>query len=151
MEFRKIKYNNDKVEIKYTIETDQHRLSSLDKPRPEFIEAMQKLVKPLVKICEFEEDYGDTIDIISVSLSYTSGIMGATITGLKSLKSSNAPLVINTPHLPTEDYSGNNPNAPTLPIEAINRIEELIIEAELYLQGKRSQMSILDDIEISTN
>ncbi|MFA7326289.1 MAG: hypothetical protein WC121_06460 [Candidatus Kapaibacterium sp.] len=151
MELRKIKYNSDKVEIKYDIDNDSYRLSSYDKPRPEFIEAMQKLVEPLVEICEFQEGYGDTIDIISVSISHSKGIMGATITGLKKLDTSYAPLVINTPHLPTEDYSGNNPNAPILPDIAVKRIEGLIEEAELYINGKRSQLSILDDMEVSNN
>lgn len=151
IEFRKIKYNSDKVEIKYDIDNDSYKLSSYDKPRPEFIDALQNLVNPLVKICEFQEGYGDTIEIISVSLSYSKGIMGATITGLKKLNTSYAPLVINSPHLPTEDYSGNNPNAHLLPKEAITRIETLIEEAELYINGKRSQLSILDDMEVSNN
>lgn len=151
LELRRIKYNNDKVEIKYDIDNDSYKLSSYDKPRPEFIDVMQNLVEPLVKICEFQEGYGDTIEIISVSISHSKGIMGATITGLKKLDTSYAPLVINTPHLPTEDYSGNNPNAPLLPEMAITRIEALIEEAEFYINGKRSQLSILDEMEVSNN
>ena len=151
MEFTKIKYNKDKVELKYHIEQDEYKISSFDKPRPEFQQAMQKLVVSVVDICEFPEMYGESIDIISVSLSYSSGIMGATITALKALDTSYAPLVLNTPHLPTQDYSGNNPNAPLLPENAIKAIENLIEEAELYLQGKRSQLSILDEMEVSSN
>lgn len=151
MEFQKIKYNKDKVEIKYKIDKDEYKLTSVEDPAPSFKEALQDLVDPLVDICQFEENYGVSINIISVSISNTDGIMGATITGLKELTTSYAPLVINTPHLPSADYSGSNPDAPLLPVEAINAIERLKIEAEKFIQGRRAQMTILDEMQISEN
>ena len=150
--FKKIKYDGKKVNLDYVIESneDKHWLESIEQPSPEFVAALNKLAGDVIEICELPEMYKTGLKIRGVSLSWTvtgdgEYIMGAVITALKTLSSSNSPLTINTPHLPAEDYSGNNPNAKVLSIGCIKNINNLIECAECYLQGERSQENMFEN------
>jgi phage terminase small subunit len=68
--------------------------------------------------------------------------MGAGVTALVSLKTCNAPLVINTPHLPREPYVEDDEECPVMEAHWAAAIEAVLIEAERYLDGKRAQGSL---------
>lgn len=149
MRFTKIKFDGKRIFLNYetlrdSSEPDKFQFESSEKPSPSFNEALQRLKWHIGDICELETKYIHSIEVRSVSFSYggENDTMGATITGLKTLGTANAPLVINTPHLPTEDYSGNNPAAFTLSVSCIKDIGLLIDEANKYLEGEREQESM---------
>ena len=143
MIIKKVKYDGTKVNIEYAIEKKQVKdvftLESTEKPLPEFRNALNDLKPFFEEICELPAGYSDNIEVRGVSFSYggENDTMGATITGLKPLKTANAPLVINTPHLPSEDYSGNNDMAKTLPSDSIYYLNELQRQAERFIDGER--------------
>lgn len=89
-------------------------------------------------------DQASQVSVKGVTVTWTNEVMGAVITACKSLKSANAPLVLNTPHLPSEAYSGqdSDPN-PTLPGDTVMRIRRVLEQAGLYLDGSRAQGNLL--------
>lgn len=149
--FTKIKWDGSKVRLEYEIvrkdgDQDEFTLQCADQPAPEFIAALAALGQDVLTICELPESDGSRVKVRSVTLTYTNDIIGACITALKSLKTANAPLVLNTPHLPTEDYAGADGTGPTLPRSTADRIDMLVLEAERYLNGARAQASLLTQI-----
>ena len=149
--FTKIKYDGKKVNLYYVVEAneDKHWFESIQQPTPEFVAALDKLVADVIVICELPIIYITGLKIRGVSLSWTIAdgeyIMGAVITALKTLSTSNSPLTINTPHLPAEDYGGNNPNAKVLSADCCDNIKELIESAEGFLLGERSQANMFEN------
>jgi hypothetical protein len=144
MRITKAKYDGSKVRIEYEVERpdgqfDEFTLSSLDGPTAPFIDAFNALAADVVTICELHEDSLDKLKVRGVSFTYTNDIMGACITALKKLKTSNAPLVINTPHLPEESYGEGDATSPTLDTSTIDRLHELALAAERYVNGERAQ------------
>lgn len=143
MTINKVKHDGALTHIEYEDEIngtiEEHVLKSYDKPLPEFIEALQSLAPAIELICELPEGYSNSITIRGVSFSHAGPheTMGASITGLKSLGTSNSPLVINTPHLPSEDYNGNEYNTMLLPGSAVLNLHWLISEAERFVRGER--------------
>jgi hypothetical protein len=86
------------------------------------------------------------LTVRGVTITWTNDIMGACITALKALKGANAPLVLNTPHLPSEPYSeGGSPDF-LLPEETAENIGALLNEAEAYIRGERAQGSLLPEV-----
>lgn len=145
----KIKFDGTRVEIKYTVgrgggEPDEYELKCRDLPHPDFKVAFEALRPFVAEICEMDEDYLEKSEVRGVSISNTNGVMGACITVLKTLKTATSPLVINTPHLPSEPYNEeqNPETAKLLPKECVEAIQDLIDEAGLYVDGKRAQGSL---------
>lgn len=107
---------------------------------------MEALAPSIALICELPDKYAESITVTSVSISHKEGNWGATITGLKTLEKYNSPLVINTPHLPVESYSENNPNDENiLPDETIDLLKVLFKEAEEFIKGKRKQLNLFEN------
>lgn len=153
IQINKIKYSkkDEKTTIEYEKHSskiegafDEHKIISWDDPLDSFLNTLNALKPHVFEICEFEGDEDD-LEIKGVSFSWTQGIMGAVITACKSLTTSNSPLVLNTPHLPSEDYSGSNPEALILSRDAIDDLEALIEEAKKYIKGERKvkQLSLV--------
>jgi len=144
--FLKIKYSKGKVKIEYEIRNkvkdwDQFSLACSNEPKPEFQVALQALSEDVIFMCELPEDYKKRIMVAGVSFSYGSEaeIMGATIISQMSLKLSNVNLNLNTPHKPSEPYSEDGDQAQCLSDDCVTRLEELISEAEDYVNGIRVQ------------
>ena len=108
MNITKVKYAGEKVRIEYTIdradggEADEYTLQSADKPLPSFETALLALTPDVVDICELDTLSAAHITVRGVTFTWKHDIMGACITALKTLTTANAPLVLNTPHLPSE-------------------------------------------------
>jgi hypothetical protein len=113
-------------------------LKSYDKPLPEFIDKLNELAPFVEKICELPEGYCSCAEIRGVSLSHTNDVLGAVITALIPIESANSPVVINTPHLPSEQYSESG-QSPLLSPKCVFAIKGLIYEAERYINGERQK------------
>lgn len=135
------------VKVQYSQERadglkDSFVLESHDKPLPEFERAFVGLPAHVVMICELPAGYaqGMTVTGVSWSTHEESGTRGAVMTAQKKLATANSPLVLNTPHLPYEAYSGQpgDPN-PVLPVPAVRDLERLEKAATAYVKGERAQ------------
>jgi len=62
--------------------------------------------------------------------------MVAVITCLIQLETGNGPMVVNTPHITSLQYS-EGATAPLLPVGCVEIINELIVQAERYIDGER--------------
>lgn len=145
--FTKIKFDGSKVRIEYEVtrgpgDPDAFSVQCADMPAPEFSAALADLAQDVATICELGADSLPTLRVRGVTFTWSSGVMGACITALKTLKSANAPLVLNTPHLPEEAYGGDDAS-PTLDTATCRRLRALMAEAERYLNGDRAQGSLL--------
>lgn len=142
----KVKFDGKKVRIEFSVERkdgqfDESMLASFDEPAREFNEALQALKADVCKICELPTSYGDTMRVSSVSLSYTNDVMGAVITAVRPVLTANSPVVFNTPHLPSVDYSPGG-SGPTLEPSTVERLERLITECHRYILGDRAQQAL---------
>jgi hypothetical protein len=151
MRFLKIKFDGVKVKLEWDVakkdgEPDLFSLTSTDLPAPEFQTALDNLRIHVEEICEQPKGYLASAEIRGVSFSYAGDdeIMGATISCLKTLKTANSTLVINSPHLPSDDYSGNNPNALTLSLDCVVALRNLQDCAENYVNGIRKQQNLFE-------
>lgn len=143
LRFTKIKYDGSKVRLEYEKvrkdgDPDEFVLHSSDKPDPAFDAALQALAVDVVTICELIPSDTERLKVRGVTLTHTNDILGVVVTALKTLNTSNAPMVINTPHLPSESYSDNE-DEPTTPTGMWERLVVLEAEALRYLNGERAQ------------
>lgn len=141
--FTKIKHNKGQTELAWTDErlsgeTVEHKLTATDTPRPEFIEALQSLKVHVLDVCELPKEYGESMTIIGVSISENeSQGRGIVVTAVKKVSGANAPVILNTPHVPEESEHG--PTLSRSALDALNRLEE---EATAYRQGQRAQQDM---------
>ena len=140
-QINKIKYNakTGEVVIEYDLLVSDEvkiTLKSDDRPLPEFIEAFQRLVPYVEQICELPEGFCSEAEVRGVSLSYSHDVMGAVITCLIPLSTANGPMIVNTPHIPAGQYNEGG-HAPVLPIGCVKVLNEMIIQAEGYIDGER--------------
>jgi len=144
-----VKQKGEEIQIQYETkrqvgedeEVTLTTLTSKDKPRPEFDQALHRLIPHVIDICELPKPYKQGMEISGVSYSYGGDdeTMGATITALKTLAATNAPLVLNTPHKPSAPYSEGADKSNCLTGEAVEHLEGVIIEAEKFINGDRAQ------------
>ena len=147
--FHKIKYSKERIIIEYDEEkgvgTNNLTLNSFEAPAPSFKKAFKRLEKWVNEICELNlssKEVSTLISIIGVSFSWTNDIMGAVISAKKHLEGTPAPLILNTPHKPSEPYGKNADEGNVLDNDCIEDLENLQKEAEKYLNGKRAQVKI---------
>jgi len=157
----KVKFGSDNkhefvyedIKDKENEKVDEFDFKSKDKALPEFYNALQGLTEHACRICEFPREYDKNVTVISVKFSYTELkdtkeiVMGATITLRKDLKDSNSPLIVNTPHKPSEFYDGKKDESPQDPAlllsaECVEALKVLQAEAIRYIDGERDQMDL---------
>ena len=116
---------------------DSDSKTSKSPPTDEFKKALQDLKTDLLEICELEDDH--PVEIIGVSFSYPKDVMGVTITGLRTLDTSVAPLILNTPFKTAEPLNegGDTNEAGFLSDVTVKRLKKVIEEAINYLGGAR--------------
>jgi hypothetical protein len=147
MHITKIKTKENTVEIRFKEELGLHAekesvFKCEDEMHPDFTMCFTKLIPVVYEILELPEEWraGDmTVTGVTFSLSESTDVEGAVITGLVKLSTTNSPFCFNTPHLPFGQYSEKG-NSPTMSDVAIRRLERLKLEALEYMNGKRAQM-----------
>jgi len=145
--FNKIRYDNKgRVclvydEILSDDKVNEYSIKCTDVPRDEFKQSLAALKIHVVNICEIPKKQAERLEIRGVSLSWKHGIMGAVITALKTLEHSNAPLILNTPHLPETSYSEEGEMS-CLSSKCLENIRTLMEEARRYLEGDRAQINL---------
>jgi len=155
IEIRKVRVKESRIKLEWNVyigkscEPDEYALNCLEEARPAFYLAMAALAVHVAAICELPEKDAVNITVSGVSFSWTDGIMGATITGLKKLRASTAPLVLNTPHKPESPYSEGADESNLLPADTRTALYELMAEAEAYIRGERkyTQMDMFAEKE----
>lgn len=146
--FTKVKYDGSKVRLEYEKvrkdgDPDEFVLHSADQPAPELEAALQALAIDVVTICELIPSDTERLKVRGVTLTHSHDIPGVVVTALKTLQTSNAPLVLNTPHLPEQSYSGNE-DEPTMPTGMYARLCEIEAQAHRYLRGDRAQGALFE-------
>lgn len=146
----KIKFGNGEVEIHQEsdpndLEKKAGKIISEDEPLSSFIDSLQALSEDVSDICELQEVSGN-ISVRGITLTwnrekYDRGFTGAVITALRELEYSRSPMVINTPWLPSYQYNDDNQN-PQLDIHTIYRINNLLEQTNLYLNGERKNKQL---------
>lgn len=156
--------------------SEKHQMECPDKPMPELLAALQGLEYDALKELEvvrvgdrslyeamdlalnegrseeFRQELSkngasEAIAVVrSVSFSWGCDIMGASICLLIEMRNSDAPLVVNTPHKPTQQYSEGG-QAHLLPEKLANKLEVLHLLIERYIEGERErkQTDLFDD------
>jgi hypothetical protein len=144
MKYRKIKYSNYKVELvsvtrKANGAETEIKYSTPDEPSPEFVKAYEAFKPKALELLELE-GYGAGFKVIGLSINEEEGDgrCGIVVTCAKALKSTNAPLILNTPHL-REPVGPDDRGAGFMPdgwMELIFAIQE---QAQKYDDGERAQ------------
>lgn len=145
MNITKIKWKNGRMHLEYSVERergkdpDEYTMTCAEAPRPAFEDAFSQLASCMAKEAELPTAMIPELKPAGVSISYyDDGRWGVVISGVRALKKSNVPLVLNTPHKPAEGSHG----------ETVSIVEDLIREAEAYIKGDRAQGSLaLGDAE----
>ena len=140
-QINKIKYNSKtgEVIIEYDLlVTDEVKitLKSDDRPLEDFRIQFERLVPFVEQICQLPEGFCSEAEVRGVSLSYSHDVMGAVITCLIPLVTANGPMIVNTPHIPADQYNDGG-QAPVLPSGCVKVLAEMIIQAERYIDGER--------------
>lgn len=144
LRFTKIKFDGQRMRLEYQVtrprggEPDEFVYVCSDKPLPSFSVALQALDVDVCHICEFPSSERVKMSVRGVSLGWTDDNMGACVTALRALMTSDAPLILNTPYLPTKPRV-SDPSGFRLPVATVRRLQALIAEANRYLDGERSR------------
>lgn len=149
MRFKKIKVTSDnKISLQYEVKSgtgslfDEFSFTTSDQAKPSFHEALQALKEDVRELCELPEEYRERIFVKGGSFSYggENEVMGATIIANMSLRESNIPLNLVTPHKASEPYSDGKADPKALLSEdCVGRLRNLVEEAEKFVKGVRAQ------------
>lgn len=145
MPYTKIKHSKGtttltRVEDRSSTDSVEQTLTSHDPPRPEFVTALQALTAWVVRICELPINYADGMTITGVSLTLGE-YGGCVVTALKKVDGANAPVVINTPHVPETPTSENGPALVSSTIQLLSALED---EADKFWRGERAQLDAFE-------
>lgn len=152
MRFSRIKWNGEEVRLLWTTvkktpkgeETIEHRLTSKQPPAEAFEVALLDLAPLALAILELPPEYEHHFRVIGVSINTEEkdGRRGYVLTSLKSLSRTNAPAVLNTPHL-REVYDSNEGGPGFADDELVAAIEGLERAATAYVNGERGTQTAL--------
>jgi len=146
MKIMKVKIR-DSVVISYQKNSDysdittfnSYELISKEKPKKEFVQALNKLNKYIPMIMDLNPDINFAIDITGIKFKYKNKDedIGFVISGKRIVSSSNTPLNINTPLIFRDSEHD-------LPISLFDDIDIIIKHAIGYIQGEREPRSQTD-------
>jgi len=155
MNITKVKYDGNKVEIRWqrmTVgeqnSTVESKLTSDDPPEQEFVDALQTFKKHALNVCELPEDdeWRDKVTVTGISVNHEDDERrGLVVTMQRDLDASNAPLVINMPHLRETLSSDDNPPQNAMPFELTVAIDRMADAAERFVNGHRGQGDLFTD------
>lgn len=157
MRFTKIKANKKRVHLEWMTPAPggggsdyiEHTLESGDPPAPEFVQAMQALAEEVGELLEVESEWAEGLEVIGLSINYEDdGRRGLVVTCLKPLDGTNAPLVLNTPHLREPDADADGP---ALSEGMLRLLAAAGSQAAAYVKGQRAQGTLFpaDDAELT--
>lgn len=139
---KKFKYKDNEVLVEYE-ETKNDGQSNEkvtfqcdDEPLPELKEALAKLSKHIINICELNNDAD--IEVTGVSFTWRNEIMGAVLIGMSKLKKSTGVVNLVTPHRIVEFYSEHGDSGQLMGDEMEKDLQILLEHIENYLAGDRS-------------
>jgi hypothetical protein len=132
-----------RVEDRANEDSVESTLTSHELPRPEFITALNALSAWVVRCCELPIDYADGMTVVGVTLSLGE-YGGCVVTALRKVSGASSPVVINTPHVPSEPTSDGGHS---LPASVQTLLTELEAEADRFWNGQRAQATLFDDIQ----
>jgi len=151
-----VKVNNDKsivVEGKFILEQreeseDQYLSIKIKSNRPAhsaFYESLAKLKPHILQMCEMPKDELNRITCTGASFTRTKkeDIFGAIITGKRRLQASEDQLAVNTPHRTETPYQDGD-KSPLLTQDCIEALQDLIVQAEMYVSGYNEQLNMLN-------
>ena len=154
--FTKIKFDGEKVHLAWTetagpdgVDEVKCELSSNDLPHESFTAALLALKSTVTSLCDLpitwlENDLYPLV-VRSASINYEDGgLRGFVVTSLKYLPRTNAPMVLNTPHMREDDGESQGNCAPS---DMVGLIEDLEREAVRYIKGHRAQGDLFNDDE----
>lgn len=129
---------------------DEYSFCCSEDARPEFHDALKVLAQDVIEMCELPDNYLEKITVKGVSFSWSQDIMGAVIVASMKLDKSHQSLNLNTPHKASEMYNPDTPEdeKQLLSSECYERLEVLLQESELYIQGERAQGTLFP-VEVS--
>ena len=119
---------------------------SKNRPHPDLVNAMQMLCTSAKELLEIDPAWkvgNFSITAISYSWNEDYGVMGAKITAMVGLHSSDAPLMITTPHLPYAQCS-DTAGGKIMPARIVPLLDKVQREAEMYIQGKSAPDNQMD-------
>ena len=154
MKFSKVKYDGKKVELLWTEKQPggtkiEHNLTSGQAPEKRFKDAIDEFVSFVREILELPAEYtmdGFRVTGVSTNEEEGDGRAGCVITSQKKLAATNAPLVINTPHLREPMEGDANQDGPGFFIAGMEEaIEELHTCARRYVDGEREQRDLFEE------
>lgn len=145
MKFTKIKSDGIETQLAWTTKLDgggvvEHVLKSYDPPRPELLHAMRAFVPECLELLELDEAGWSPDDIAVIGFSINEeddGRCGLVVTLKKKLAQTNAPLILNTPHM--REHQGEPQTKGFLPEGMLSRLHKLEREAAAFVKGKRAQ------------
>ena len=150
--FKKIKYSKGKVtlvweQLNKAKEWDSYSMESTEAPSPSFDMVLQGLRRQFLEEVELTMLEPEKFNIGSVSISWVETeevgtVMGAVISALRELETSNSPLVLNSPFKPEKPYTEDGNYDVCLHRQTVEAIKLLFDEAELYLEGDRAQTNL---------
>ena len=166
LRFLKIKYDGEEMTLKYERmnhqgQWDEYSLKSRLEPHKDFINVMDRLADVQMTMCELltgdfdETHYGQELnrhDIRGVSLSYGEDeggnvVTGVTITSLRRLDRSNAPLTLNTPHKFDRTHTDHGDEEILMDSDDMDVVMKLCQQALSYIEGKRKQLDMFAEAE----
>lgn len=149
--FTKIKFDPKKgmVHLEYKSGKqllDEYTMKCTEAPHPNFLKSLEVFKTHVTDICELPAEYAERIIVRGISLNYggEDDVMGCVIIAGMELQNSNAPLNLNTPNKIECMYNPDMPDDEKVLMSADMRedIEELIHEANLYVEGERAQTNL---------
>jgi hypothetical protein len=152
MQIKKITYNGKVVQITYELPDPEEggvpdivHLKCGEPPSADFKRALQGLAPHVLSICEIKQKgYDDSLEVRGLTVNYHDGGMGATITAVKKLSTSNTPFVIHTPYKTTESGAEGVESDKCLSDSCANVVEIVLDEARKYIGGLREPMPLFE-------
>ena len=127
---------------------DDHVMISKEDPDPELFRLLDDLDPYLSEICEFAEHdyYKNPYKVRGLSFSYggEDEVMGVTVSFQRTLRLSNSPLNLNTPHMIEEPYSADGDDTQVMSYDMLITIKQIMEQAIGYLDGKRAQKNLFE-------
>ena len=143
MQLRKVGLRNEEITIVWedrplanSDTTVSHELTSKDAPSPEFRDAMDWVVVPVLRLLELPEDYGEGMGFRSLSISSKAdGRRGFVVSCTKPIAATNAPLNVSTPHVAEASEDDETGESRGVPEDLMEAIGEILRYAQRFAKG----------------